>query len=54
AVDGNYDARMYMNSCTHTAAHDTSPWWGLDLGQSRVITMVRIYNRADCCGEFLD
>ncbi len=34
----------------HTAM-EQSPWWQVDLGKVYALTLVRIYNRVDCCGE---
>lgn len=47
AIDGNTDGH-YVNaaSTTHTA-QETNPWWEVDLGQSKAIERVTIWNRTD-------
>ena len=43
AVDGS------LGDITHTQnSGSTNPWWGVDLEVSRVINVVRVYNRDDC------
>ena len=32
--------------CNHHATGD-SPWWGVDLGSSKTVTKVKLYNRND-------
>jgi hypothetical protein len=48
AVDGNADGVFDNNSVTHTLA-DFQPWWQVDLGLSRSIQTVQVFNRTDCC-----
>lgn len=46
AVDGS------TGSITHTR-NDNYAWWQVDLGASYSIDEIRIWNRADCCGDRL-
>ena len=52
AVDGNTDGNFFDNSATHTL-QDASPWWQVDLGASRFIDEVEVWNRTDCCSTRL-
>jgi hypothetical protein len=52
AVDGNTDGNFYDGSVTATNL-DPNPWWQVDLGVSRAISSIVIYNRTDCCGSRL-
>lgn len=53
AVDGNRNGNWGESSVTHTAPQ-ASPWWQVDLGETKAIDKVVIYNRTDCCSERLD
>ncbi|XP_035682150.1 uncharacterized protein LOC118419725 isoform X2 [Branchiostoma floridae] len=53
AVDGVLDGVYSGDSCTHTQLTD-NPWWRVDLGSSRSIGDVVIFNRQDCCSERLN
>ncbi|HEU5222880.1 MAG TPA: discoidin domain-containing protein [Candidatus Lumbricidophila sp.] len=46
AVDGNTDGIFANGSVSHTNA-ETNPWWKVDLGQSRTINEIEVWNRAD-------
>jgi hypothetical protein len=46
ANDGNTDGDFYHNSVSHTDISD-HPWWEVDLGQSQVISEIRVWNRTD-------
>ena len=48
AVDGNTDGYYGNNSVSHTQA-DAQAWWQVDLGQSRQVQTVQLFNRTDCC-----
>ncbi|XP_066287701.1 uncharacterized protein [Branchiostoma lanceolatum] len=50
AVDGNADTAWAGGSCVHTAS-SADPWWAVDLGFSRNVGTVTIYNRQDCCWD---
>lgn len=52
AKDGNVDGVFSNGSVTHTN-EQTNPWWLLDLGESKDLGKIVIYNRADCCGDRL-
>lgn len=52
AVDGGCSGDWYNNSCTHTKK-EKNPWWLVDLGKSRKISVVLVKNRQDCCGQRL-
>ncbi len=52
AVDGNTDGDFFAGSVTHTNV-DTNAWWQVDLGASKPIGAVAIWNRADCCASWL-
>ncbi len=49
AVDGITDGNYNNNSVTHTN-YDANAWWQVDLGGTRTIDSVQIFNRTDCCG----
>jgi hypothetical protein len=53
AVDGNTDGNFFHGSVTHTGL-EANPWWEVDLGISRHIGSIVIWNRTDCCGDRLD
>jgi hypothetical protein len=48
--DGNTDGAYFNGSVMHTGS-EASAWWEVDLGASRTITSVRVWNRTDCCFE---
>jgi hypothetical protein len=52
AVDGKYHQNYFVGSCTHTNI-EKRPWWKIDLGDKYRLDHVKIWNRADCCGERL-
>jgi hypothetical protein len=52
AVDGRTATNFKANSCTHTK-YETNPWWRVDLGKTRTVKAVQIWNRGDCCGSRL-
>jgi hypothetical protein len=52
AVDGNSDGKFFDGSVTATNL-DPSPWWQVDLGASKAISSIVIWNRTDCCGSRL-
>ncbi|XP_078682385.1 fucolectin-like [Branchiostoma floridae x Branchiostoma belcheri] len=49
AVDGNTDSVYWHYSCTHTESFQSNPWWRVDLGRTRTIFTVDVYNRVDDC-----
>jgi hypothetical protein len=52
AVDGNTDGGFYHGSVTATD-RDAHAWWQVDLGSSKLIGSIAIWNRTDCCAERL-
>jgi hypothetical protein len=46
------DINGVVDGVCHTE-HESTPWLQLDLGASFTVTMVRIYNRQDCCQDRL-
>ncbi|MFT7224166.1 MAG: hypothetical protein ACI82Z_001719 [Cellvibrionaceae bacterium] len=53
AIDGNTDGKWGSNSITHTSGFTNHEWWQGDLGESRDIGRIVLYNRTDCCAERL-
>jgi hypothetical protein len=45
AVDGNTDAVLESNSCSHTLNSPLPSWWAVDLGEETPVGRVRITNR---------
>lgn len=52
AVDGNTDGFFWNGSVSHTN-YEYQPWWQVDLGSSRQLSTIRVWNRTDCCTELL-
>jgi len=52
AVDGNTDGKFFGGSVTSTGRDDHA-WWQVDLGASRQIGSIVIWNRTDCCSSRL-
>jgi hypothetical protein len=52
AVDGKTDGDFYHGSVTATD-RDTNAWWQVDLGASKAIGSIVIWNRTDCCSARL-
>lgn len=52
AVDGNTNGDWFQGSVTHTN-NDTNAWWRTDLGASKDIASVEIWNRTDDVPERL-
>ena len=50
--DGNTNQIYDEGSVTHTA-EETNPWWQIDLGGTKEIGRIKVWNRADCCGDRL-
>ncbi|MFJ7491536.1 alpha-L-fucosidase [Streptomyces sp. NPDC097727] len=53
AVDGNTDGSFESGSVTHTAEPSSQAWWQVDLGASKSLSAVDIWNRTDCCSDRL-
>lgn len=52
AVDLTHDGAFSGSSVTHTA-EEHQPWWQADLGASKDLEKVVVWNRTDCCAERL-
>ena len=52
--DGNTNGNFGGNSVTHTDGSSTEGWWEVDLGTSRPVDQIVVWNRTDCCGERLN
>jgi len=52
AVDGNSNGDFNAASVTHTNA-DLNSWWEVDLASMNRISLVRLWNRTDCCSDRL-
>lgn len=51
AIDGNTSGLYGDNSVTHTDG--TGAFWQVDLGATRAIDQLVLWNRTDCCGDRL-
>ena len=52
AVDGSTDGYFFHGSVTSTNL-DPNAWWQVDLGASKAIGSIVIWNRTDCCSSRL-
>jgi len=48
AADGETDGDFYHGSVTATGL-DPNAWWQVDLGSSKAVSSIVIWNRTDCC-----
>lgn len=53
AVDGNTDGAFFNGSVSHTAEPSQQAWWQVDLGASKSVGEVQVWNRTDCCADRL-
>jgi F5/8 type C domain len=54
ATDGNGDGNYFNYSTSYANSPDANgAWWQTDLGRTVNVSTVRIWNRTDCCREFL-
>merc|ERR1712224_369428 len=51
AVDGNTNQNFGSGSCTHTGS--SNDWWKIELGTTKWISKVKVWNRSDCCNTRL-
>ncbi|MES2568842.1 MAG: discoidin domain-containing protein [Verrucomicrobiota bacterium] len=51
AIDGKTDGNYTNGSVSHTAGDTATPWWQVDLGASRAIRTIEIWNRTDSHGS---
>ncbi|YCM43133.1 discoidin domain-containing protein [Verrucomicrobiaceae bacterium 227] len=49
-IDNNRSGTWGNDSVTHTNNAALDGWFQVDLGSSRAITDINLYNRTDCCG----
>ena len=54
ANDGNTNGNFWAGSSVTLTNWENQPWWEVDLGQMATIQKVNVYNRTDCCEQFLD
>lgn len=47
AVDGNRNGLDFSGSVSQTATSDSNSWWQVDLGATRPVSRVVVYNRTD-------
>ncbi|GAA1528273.1 alpha-L-fucosidase [Kribbella lupini] len=52
AQDGNTNGAWSGSSLSNTTS-EANPWWQADLGTSKPLTSVRVFNRTDCCTDRL-
>jgi hypothetical protein len=52
AQDGNFDGLWANQSLSHTLS-EQNPWWQADLGASKQLGSVVVWNRVDCCADRL-
>ena len=50
---GSWGGAADCNVCTHTSS-DTDPWWRVDLGSIRPVTLVKVWGRSDAEQDRLD
>jgi hypothetical protein len=50
AVDGNTTGSFGAGSLSHTGL-DQNAWWQVDLGTTRSLSGVNVWNRSDCCAD---
>lgn len=53
AVDGNTNGNWYSAYSVSSTSWDNQPWWEVDLGSVSEIQTINIWNRTDCCSDFL-
>lgn len=54
AVDGDTNMNQTEGAkCTHTDKNQPSYWWTVNLGSTYTIDYMTIYNREDCCREYI-
>ena len=54
AIDGNRDGDYNKGSISHTDMYILNPWWEVDLGETKTIEKVVLWNRAGGAGERLN
>ena len=54
AIDDNTSGDWYRDFSVSSTGWENQPWWEADLGGSFQIDELRIWNRTDCCTNFLN
>ena len=54
ANDGNTDGDFWTTHSVAITNWQKNPWWEVDLGAVYQLSEVQIYNRTDCCTDFLE
>ena len=54
AVDGDTDGNFWGSNSVSLTAWENQAWWEVDLGTVSAIDEIRVYNRTDCCQDFLN
>ncbi len=54
AVDGNTDGNFWGSNSVSLTSWTSQPWWEVDLGIVSAIDDILVYNRTDCCQDFLN
>ena len=52
AIDGNAEQDFNKGSVSHTNEQN-NPWLVIDLGETKEIAIIKVFNRGDCCGDRL-
>lgn len=53
AIDGNTNGDFFGGNSVSLTNWESNAWWELDLGLVSNIETINIYNREDCCQQFL-
>jgi hypothetical protein len=56
AVDGYKETTLFIHDNIYQCQHTTStynPWWYVDFGSIKMVRIVKVLNRGDCCGDRL-
>lgn len=54
AIDGNKDGAYGKGGQTHTKGSSTNPWWELDLGREVSVESIRVWNRSENNGSYVE
>ena len=52
-IDNNPDNNFSHNSVTRTNSTGSPAWWRVDLGATKKVIRINIFNRTDCCFDRL-
>ncbi|MEM6965750.1 MAG: discoidin domain-containing protein [Bacteroidota bacterium] len=53
ALDGNTNGDFWNGGSTALTTWNNQSWWQVDLGEVYNIEQINIFNRTDCCSDFL-